>query len=134
MHCCLLGFSAVFFWELQREGTSIEQRFAYIRYFQRHVKPELKGFLISCLEQYDRANNYLAIAASTALGSYPGDDTRQALEQALRSRNWYVRKNSAISLIHIGIPETELERIYGRSDRYGKEILEYVAGIQFGAS
>lgn len=127
-------FSAEFFRELQREETSIEQRFAYIRYFQRHVKPELKGYLINCLEQYDRTNNRLAIAASTALGSYPGEDTRQALEQALRSRNWYVRKNSALSLIHIGIPETELEQIYGRSDRYGKEILEYVAGRQFGAS
>jgi len=124
-------FSEAFLKELQKEDISTELRFAYIRYFQRHVKPELKEYLIRCLEQYDMANNILAIAASTALGSYPGEDTKQVLERALQSRNWYVRKNSASSLIRIGVPEEELKQIYGRSDRYGKEILEYVAGKQF---
>ncbi len=126
-------FSGEFFRELQQEDTPLELRFAYIRYFQRHAKPELKSYLISCLEEYDLQNNSLAIAASTALGSYPGEDTVRALEKALKSRSWYVRKNSASSLMHIGIPEKELKQIYARSDRYGKEILEYVSGKQFDA-
>lgn len=126
-------FSEEFFEELQKDNTPMEQRFAYIRYFQRHVKPQVKGYLIECLEKYDASNNSLAIAISLALGSYPGEDTALALEGALQSKSWYVRKNAAASLLRIGLPEDELRRVYEASDRYGKEILEYVSERRFDA-
>ncbi len=124
-------FSEEFIGELQKDNTSLEHRFAYIRYFQRHVKPGLKGYLIDCLKQYDASNNSLAIVISLALGSYPGEDTALALEGALQSKSWYVRKNAAASLLRIGLPEDELRRVYEASDRYGKEILEYVSERRF---
>lgn len=120
-------FSGAFYEQLQREDTPTELRFAYIRYFQRHVKPELKAYLIDCLAREDEDGSGAAIAACTALGSYPGADTVQALERALGSRNWYVRRNAAFSLMRIGISEQDREQIYERSDRYGREILEYAA-------
>lgn len=115
-------FSQAFLTALKDHTTDLELRFAILRYFRRRVYPPAKTAL---LELLGRENNDLAIVAATALASYPGEDTRQALMDAMRSRNWYVRRNAAETLVALGVSWSEVEKLSGE-DRYGAEMLEYL--------
>lgn len=107
---------------LTHEETTLEVRFALLRYFQHHPTDEARSILLKCLED----DNDLAIVAAAALGSYEGADVKEALKHTLRSRNWYVRHNSAQSLVRLGFTEDDRREIEQSGDRYALEMLEYV--------
>lgn len=116
-----------FFSILTDESEDKEIRLETIRYLRRYpyepVKEELKRF-IDFREYVDW--EYAAMAAS-ALSAYPGEDTVNCLKQGLKSSNWYVRKNCAVSLISdLKVPQIDLQDIYNGNDRYAREILIYV--------
>lgn len=123
-------FSEEFLKALKDDTTPLEVRFALVRYFQRHVYPEARPFLLSCVKDTDFSAGELAVAACTALSRYPGEDTAAALSSALHSRNWYIRKNAAVSLASLGIARKELEHLQVSDDRYAREILEYAIQLQ----
>lgn len=113
---------------LEDSRLGLEVRFAVIRYFGRwHFEPA-KATLLHLLSSPEGEKAGLSIAVASALGRYPGEDTKDALKQAMHSRNWYVRRNAATSLAALGItPEDEAE-VYGSGDRYSAEMLDYVTG------
>lgn len=99
-----------------------ELRFVVIRYFQRHPKEAAKEILLNILNQ----NEDLAIAAASALEKYPGEDTEAALKKGLQSTNWYVRHNAAVSLLKLGISESEKAELLSNKDKYAREMFAYV--------
>lgn len=111
-----------FFEALQEEDISIEIRFALIRYFRKNPWQECLPYLLKLLEE----EQGLAIAAASALASYPQAQAREALKRALCNKSWYVRKNAALSLCTMGITQKEAEEIQNGKDRYAAEMLRYV--------
>ncbi len=109
---------------LQNKTLQQEGQFALVRYFQRRVYQPAKPVLLQILSE--EANNNLAIAAASALVSYPGEDTWQALMQAIHSRNYYVRRNCANALIELGATDADVEYLRNTGDRYATEMLEYI--------
>lgn len=107
--------------------TPLEVRFALIRYFTRHPMPAVKPMLLEMVRR-EADSGDTAIAACSALVRYPGADTEQVLEQALLSRNWYVRHNAASSLLALGDEASAYAAAERVHDRYAKEMLDYVTG------
>lgn len=124
------SFSASFLAALEEDGLTLEVRFALLRYFQRHYYPPAKPLLLTLVENGGGKEGGLAIPAAASLARYPGEDTMAALKQALHSRNWYVRRNAAQSLVTLGISPEQAEEIRAGGDRYALEMLAYVAGYQ----
>lgn len=113
---------------LESEQLPAETRFALVRYFRRHPLPGAKPVLLQLLKADEEGKRDLSIVAAAALASYPDGETRQALKEALRSPNWYVRRNAAYSLKTLGVTWEEARASFG-GDRYAAEMLEYVFGI-----
>lgn len=67
---------------------------------------------------------YAAISAS-ALARYSGGEVVEALLQAMRSPNWYVRCNASESLEAHQLSDTDLLEVTAGSDRYAREMLLY---------
>lgn len=110
---------------LKNEKENTEIHFACIRYFGKYPDPEAYPMLLQFVEnEKDQTWEYAAIAA-TALASYPGRQTEEALKACLGSRNWYVRLNAAKSLEQLGLGYAQMMDIFEGSDRYAAEILRY---------
>lgn len=99
-----------------------EARFAAARYFGVHISRKAEPALLEILWE----DEGVAAAAAQALGSYPGEETKQALKQALRSRNWHVRRNAAKSLMRMELSEKEIAELRTDEDRYAREMFVYV--------
>ncbi len=117
------AFAEEFLTALQEDTLHLEGQFALIRYFQRHSYPPAKATLLTLLKE-DQGNSR-GIAAASALSRYPGEDTWQALMEAVRSRNYYVRKNAAQSLVSMGATGDHAKFLQESGDRYAAEMLEY---------
>ncbi len=75
-----------------------EVRFSCLRYLGRYpYAPARRDLLRYAAPSVDVRWEYAAIASS-ALASYPGDDTAARLEQNLYVPNWYIRFNASKSL------------------------------------
>ena len=123
------SFADLFLPALTQKETSSETRFALIRYFQRKPTPAARPILFE-LALTGKDEGGPAIAACAALARYPGPDTEQVLEDALLSRNWYVRRNAAASLSALGVEAETLTKPRQSGDRYAVEMLTYMAGIR----
>lgn len=110
---------------LSQGDTPLEVRFALIRYFARYPDPEAKPMLLD-LAGDSTAEGGPAIAACSVLARYPGEDTVEVLENALRSPNWYIRRNAALSLVAINGKDAAYAYAERVNDRYAKEMLNYV--------
>ena len=95
-----------------------------LRYLRRWPDREAYPLLLKLLQDESRSWEYAALAAS-ALDSYPGSQTISHLKQALHSRFWHVRYNSAQALLNLHVPLAQLQDILNGPDRYAREILEY---------
>ena len=100
-----------------------------MRYFRRHAIPGAQPMLLLLLKGETEGRGELSIAAASSLASYPGGETQQALQDALRSPNWYVRQNAARSLKTLGVTWEESKGGFS-GDRYATEMLEYILGVQ----
>ncbi len=120
------AFQEYFLKSLRDAHTPLEIRFALIRYFRRYPDPEAGAYLRSLFAKDDRDASGLTIAAASSLAAYPDDKTREVLKHALSSRNWYVRRNAALSLKEIGITPEEVDAIRHGEDRYASEMIDYV--------
>lgn len=121
------NFCGEFLEVLKKETEDKELRLEAIRYLRRYpdkgAREELQKFL---LYQEFIDWEYAAMAAS-ALTMYPGPDTVACLKEGLGAANWYVRLNCAEALIHgMKLPKWQLFDVYNGSDRYAREILDYV--------
>lgn len=118
-------FSDEFLKALKASTTPLEVRFTLVRYFQKYSYPEVREFLYSCAEN----ENELAIPACAALSRYPGADTKEILTHALHSRNWYVRRNAARSLVTLGLSQEEITGLLASNDRYANEMMKYMIDL-----
>ncbi|HIU02488.1 MAG TPA: hypothetical protein IAB63_04470 [Candidatus Onthocola gallistercoris] len=126
------GFSERFYRALQEKDEPMDVRFALIRYFRKYPDEQAGGYMRALLEDGESDSSSLAIAAASALASYPGGATKSALKQALSSRDWYVRRNAALSLKILGIDEQDIRQIEAGGDRYAIEMIGYIAGKEVG--
>ncbi len=110
---------------LLNEDLNDEIRYASIRYLGKY--PYIKAYKALCrLAREDSEQKWqFAAIASTALGSYHGENTVNILKKNLYSQNWYIRLNSAESLKKLGITYSELSDIIDGNDRYASEIIRY---------
>ena len=119
-------FGKDFLRALKDERTPLEIRFALIRYFRGYPDPEAGSYLRTLFTEDSGEESTLAIAAASSLSAYPGSRTKNVLKRALSSRNWYVRRNAALSLKEIGITPEELDAIRHGRDRYASEMIDYI--------
>lgn len=96
--------------------------FAAIRYFAVHINREAEPVLIKILKE----DGDTAVAAAQTLGNYSDEEVKQALKEALRSRHWDVRRNSAESLMKMDLSKEEIVQLRADKDRYAREMFIYV--------
>ena len=96
--------------------------FAAIRYFATHINRETEPVLLKIL----REDGDTAVAAAQTLGNYPDESVKEALKEALHSRQWDVRRNSAESLMKMKLSKEEIARLCSDEDRYAREMFIYV--------
>lgn len=99
-----------------------ERRFSAIRYFAAHTNEAAEPVLHKIL----REDSDVGAAAARTLGNYPSGETKQALKEALHSRNWNVRRNAAESLMRMHLSKEETARLSADEDRYAREMFIYV--------
>ena len=110
---------------LKDEKQNDELRFSAIRYFEKFPSEEAKTLILNFAENKEnRTWEYQAISTS-ALKSYPGDETFRILVQNLSSSNWHVRQNSAVSCEKLGYTYLDLIGVFDGNDRYAREIMRY---------
>lgn len=106
---------------LKDESLDKEVRISAIKYFSKihynHAKVEIKKLLNH--EEWE----YRAISAST-LGKYKEEDVIEALLDSITDYNWYVRYNSAISLLSFE-EDNIINKAIEKNDRYSIDILLY---------
>ena len=122
-------FAEEFLRALETEPLPTESRFALVRYFRRHAVPYAEQTLLRLLKGEQEGRQELAIAAAFSLASYPDEEVRRALKEALHSLNWYVRQNAARSLKTLHVTWGEVEGDFA-GDRYAIEMMEYMLGGQ----
>ena len=96
--------------------------FSAIRYFAVHINRKAEYALLNIL----KADGDVAAAAARTLGYYPDKETKQALKEALHSKNWNVRRNAAESLMKMELSAEETAQLCADEDRYAREMFLYV--------
>lgn len=114
---------------LAQTTGDLEIRIACLRYFARYPDERLRPMLYTIARQSDEAEWELRAVCMTVLASYPGGETIFLLKEGLRSRNWYVRYNAALSLRSLQVSEADVQDVLTGSDRYAKEMLQYRLGL-----
>lgn len=118
------GYGETFMKALQNKHQSIEIKLSFIRYYRKHYYEPILPLL------YDYINNDLddsiSIVVASVLTKYPSEETREVLRNSIHHRNWYVRLNSATSLVDMSISDEDVEAIVNSGDIYAMEMLRYV--------
>lgn len=112
---------------MQDEKWDKELRIAAIKYFDAVRYPEAQGALATFLSHEEW--EYAAVAARVLRG-YSCEHCACALIDALSSRSWHVRFNSAMTLVSC-CPERITEALNSQ-DRYARDIVSYALDIQEG--
>ena len=102
-----------------------ELRFSCLRYFGRYPYAPARSHLLRYAAPAVGVRWEYAAIASSALASYPGDDTAALLERNLYHPNWYIRFNASKSLEQLGFGYRDLIHVIEGHDRYASEILRY---------
>jgi hypothetical protein len=84
-------------------------------------------FLEELLERYREDDEWEPVAVAVGgLGRYEGnDEVRELLKSTLASHDYYVRKNSAASLVAVGIDQGDVEDVYELKDRFAADAINY---------
>jgi HEAT repeat protein len=107
------------------ENECSEIRFSAIRYCKKFPSIKVKQEILNLAENLENKSwEYQAIATS-ALKSYPSNETFKILIKNISNPNWHVRKNSANSCKHLGYSYSDLINELKENDEYAKEIASY---------
>ena len=118
------GYSRIFFDEIERDDISLEIRLACLRYFRRHYYEPIIPVLYRYMEGHEDPN--ISIIVASVLSNYPSQETRDVLKNALKNRNWYIRMNSAASLVAMAVDKEDVDAIKQDGDRYAIQMLSYM--------
>jgi len=102
-----------------------EIRFSCIRYFGKYTDERAYPELLKLADIRTAPRWEYPAIASTALASYPCEETAEALKRNLHSESWYVRFNSARGLDQMGFEYMDMVDIFDGEDRYAREMLLY---------
>lgn len=106
---------------LKDDIYSKEVEIRIIKYFSK-VEYNLAQYeIIKRLNTKDE--DYRAVCAK-ALGSYESYESKESLLNSIRDKNWYVRYNSATSLLKFEDRDV-VGKVLQRNDQYSKDILFY---------
>lgn len=120
------GFKDLFYQDLLNEKLPAEIRLALLRYFRRYPDKRVQEYLYRILRETNGESVEYLIVAASVLDAYPCRETKEILKSALHHRNWYVRRNAALSLGNLGITRADTEEIIASGDRYAGEMLAYI--------
>src|SRR5699024_8982941 len=101
------------------------EKIAIIRYFGTHYFEPMGSVLKGYAKSVDKTDWQICAVSMSALANYPSKETISLLKQSLSNRNWYIRKNAAMSLMALGLDRKGLQDVFDGGDRYAKEILMY---------
>jgi hypothetical protein len=116
---------------LADDKRSPELRFSCIRYFGKYPDENAYPLLLKMVEDPDSLRWEYPAIACTALASYPGEKTVEALKRALHVSNWYVRYNAADSLAKLGVSYVDLIEVIDGNDRFAREILQFQLDMKY---
>lgn len=109
---------------LRDERQDKELRLEAIRYLRRYPYEPARELLLSYVKYQELVDWEYAAMAALSLSAYPGRDTEYVLKTGLHSRNWYVRKNCARSLVEgLQLSYLQLADVLNGNDRYARESL-----------
>lgn len=123
------GFAPQALEVLQNPKMYLECRIAAIKFFGAVEYEPAQAVLAQLLSSGDW--EYAAVAAK-ALSGYDCTDLGDVLMEALASRNWYVRYNSAMTLV--ARRSDLVEQALAHKDRYARDITRYALDISGGGN
>lgn len=119
-------FKETFFEVLKSENLNLEVRLSILRYYRHHIYEPVLPLLINYLKDEKEINENIKIVTASVIEVYPSEDTIEALKGTLHHSNWYLRYNSAVSLVNLNIDIYKIQDILEGNDIYAKEILAYM--------
>lgn len=105
---------------LKSQSYGKEVKISIIKYFSVVNYEQAQEEIIKILKEYDW--EYRAICAST-LSSYKSAKSIKSLLEGITDKNWYVRYNSAMSLLEFD--ENIVEKALLKDDKYSRDVLFY---------
>lgn len=99
---------------------------AMIRYFSNNKYDPIVNFLTTIMKDKDMFSSEYRIVTASTLKTYDSKETRKLLVNGLCDKNFYVRKNSAVSLSKMDVSMEELKNAMKVEDKFAREMLEYV--------
>lgn len=111
---------------LKSENTHKEVKISIIKYFAAVKYKEAEQTIINIINGKDW--EYRTVCAST-LGNYNSKESIEILLKTITDKNWYVRYNSAMSLLGFDKDYIE-ERIIKQEDKYSRDILFYAMFVK----
>lgn len=107
---------------LKANDTDYEVKSSIIKYFGVIKYNDSKEELLKILD--GESWEYRALSVR-ALDNYEGEDIVDKLMETIKDENWYVRFNSATTLLKLNISDSKLMSILTGEDKYASEIMEY---------
>lgn len=117
-------YGEAFMQALHKKHQSIEITLSLIRYYRRHYYEPILPLLYDYMNS--DVDNSISIVVAGVLTKYPTEETREVLRNSIHHSNWYVRLNSATSLVEMSINDEDAEAIIESGDIYAMEMLRYV--------
>lgn len=112
--------------KLKKHKYDKEVELAIIRYFGTMKYEPAKELLLEIMQNQNIYNYEYRLVSAYALGSYDEPKVQEVLIQSLTDLNWFVRKNSAISLSRMKLTREDYKKINSLNDKYAKEMMNYI--------
>ncbi len=97
-----------------------------IRYFATFRYKYVKDDLLKIMKDTDESRYEYRLVSAFALSRYDEKKVRSVLIDSLCDRNWYVRKNAALSLSKMDLTQEDFDHVKALHDPYGQEMFYYM--------
>lgn len=112
--------------KLKSHKYNKEVELAMVRYFGTYKYEPAKEILIEMMNDKHAYNYEYRLVAAYALAMYDEKEVRKILIENLKDLNWFVRKNTALSLSRMSLTKEEHQTIKNLDDKYAKEMMQYI--------
>lgn len=112
---------------LSNEEENMEVRLSIIRYFGRVYYSSARSMLQELMNHGEW--EYRALCA-TSLKLYQSEDTEKSLIDCIGDSNWYVRYNTANTLLEYDIEDDKIMRIINSDDPYASDVMKYALTLK----
>ena len=111
--------------------TDVNVQCCILRCIGKVKSRDNKNIFLDILRTYKNSDRWqLAAVSANLLTKYSGDvEVAKVLKDSITSNNWYVRMNSAKTLIQIGVLQEDVQVILNGDDEYAKNALTYAMSL-----